>query len=500
MELEREYLMETFQKYEGIINSISRRKVLKNSETFKVSKDTGNALYSRKAHDEVTHAQIFACYNRAVANATNQSELSLAYGNRSAFLLHIKRYKASIIDIDRALSLTNSVHLKIKLLCRKVQCLKALGNDSFPKSLMMAENFLEEVDEKDSYKKSLAQLVLQTQDLKIYVSGFNEVLVDFSSHAHLAIRLLIMAVKESGNLENLKIVLKAIDDIKDTRHKGFFHDQQPTVNTFRAIYTLKSEMSNKSNLQQMSIYACRCLLVLAKFSSFFGRDEKFDCVQDLLQNDTAIFVGSLILKLLKITMFNGHVYRGIDYPVHEQSETHEDFDSKLGRSVAPLYNLINHSCYPNARRIFTRDWKIIVLCVLPIKKNDQIFETYKGCFYEESKSDRLKTMREYEFVCHCRACRENWPTMLEMARKEGDVTFRTAAEHRCDVTCLTIGESLREKCFELNEETVDYLSEYITKESAKGVPNSITCYAIFTFREMFRAFYSFRRESFGNCH
>lgn len=73
------------------------------------------------------HAKILSHYSRSIALAPIESEaLALGYGNRSAFLLRISKYKDSILDIDRALKITNSKILKIKLLCRKIECLKNL--------------------------------------------------------------------------------------------------------------------------------------------------------------------------------------------------------------------------------------------------------------------------------------------------------------------------------------------------------------------------------------
>ena len=66
--------------------------------------------------------------------------MALAHGNRSAFLLRIKKLKESIQDIDQALLITQSVTLKIKLLCRKVECLKRLGSAKFQRFLKEAKH------------------------------------------------------------------------------------------------------------------------------------------------------------------------------------------------------------------------------------------------------------------------------------------------------------------------------------------------------------------------
>ena len=74
-------------------------------------------------------------YSQCIAAAPNDSEeLALGYGNRSALLFRLKKYRDCIVDCDRALKITTSQLLKCKLLSRKAESL-ALLNDASAKNV-----------------------------------------------------------------------------------------------------------------------------------------------------------------------------------------------------------------------------------------------------------------------------------------------------------------------------------------------------------------------------
>lgn len=93
-------------------------------------RNEGNKLYV-KSHNDETHMQILSLYSKSIAFALeNSEELGLAYGNRSALLLHMQKYKECITDIDMALRLGISNKLKSKLLSRKNDCLEIIRKTS----------------------------------------------------------------------------------------------------------------------------------------------------------------------------------------------------------------------------------------------------------------------------------------------------------------------------------------------------------------------------------
>ncbi|KAJ8675817.1 hypothetical protein QAD02_011603 [Eretmocerus hayati] len=110
----------------------------------------GNELFTKNDHDICTHYEIINYYNTSIAAFPLNSEIqALAYGNRSAILEHIERYNESIIAIDRALKITQSLPLKIKLLCRKAKCAAALGLSNEMKYLVQAKSLLDKISEVD---------------------------------------------------------------------------------------------------------------------------------------------------------------------------------------------------------------------------------------------------------------------------------------------------------------------------------------------------------------
>lgn len=90
----------------------------------------GNQIFKTDDHDIDMHIKIWEFYTKSIAYAINDSqELATAYFNRSAFLLHIRKYPESIADIDRALKFTKSDNLLVKLYCRKIVCMVLSGSN-----------------------------------------------------------------------------------------------------------------------------------------------------------------------------------------------------------------------------------------------------------------------------------------------------------------------------------------------------------------------------------
>lgn len=115
------------------------RKDMKSSQESCVFREKGNLLYSMAKHSSQDHEKIWKFYSLSIAKAPNLSEnLAIAYGNRSALLFHLKKYKECISDIDRALKITNSVSLKTKLLTRKNKCLSII--ESFENEASLEKN------------------------------------------------------------------------------------------------------------------------------------------------------------------------------------------------------------------------------------------------------------------------------------------------------------------------------------------------------------------------
>lgn len=143
--------------------SFAKHKFCFTAKSCKISTEArqeGNQLYKRKDHNAEVHKNIFSLYSKSIAFAPNPTEeLALAYGNRSALLLHLKNYRECITDVGRAISITKSNALKIKLLCRRVECLIAVGSPKGQESLGEAIDIFDRISENDQDRDNLAKLI-----------------------------------------------------------------------------------------------------------------------------------------------------------------------------------------------------------------------------------------------------------------------------------------------------------------------------------------------------
>ncbi|KAJ8683022.1 hypothetical protein QAD02_018814 [Eretmocerus hayati] len=160
--------MEIFHGYPEA--GVNRQKNCSDSMLYRMK---GNELFKGQSHSQEIHLKILERYSQSIALAPYKSEeLAMAYGNRSALLQHIQKYKESIEDCNRAINITNSELLKTKLIARKLECLGALGNKSFEDEYKIALNHLAKVTLDDEVKKNfmgkiknIDQSVLTTRNL-----------------------------------------------------------------------------------------------------------------------------------------------------------------------------------------------------------------------------------------------------------------------------------------------------------------------------------------------
>lgn len=134
-------------KNEGLKSSITGKDELL-SKTFR---ELSNNHFSTKPHNGNLHSSVLMLYSKSIACALGDSEdLALAYNNRSALLLHLRKYKESMEDVERASNITKQEKVIVELYCRKAECLNALG---FGQESMVAwqtgKSHFGKVDDKD---------------------------------------------------------------------------------------------------------------------------------------------------------------------------------------------------------------------------------------------------------------------------------------------------------------------------------------------------------------
>ena len=121
-----------------------------------------------------------------------------------------------------------------------------------------------------------------------------------------------------------------------------------------------------------------------------------------------------------------------------KSDWAEDYISFKSQTIfqASIHHMINHSCNPHAIAI-SQNRERTLIAIRPIKKNDQvrlqsfnfslatyyyfsfgvllfiqqIFVMYSGFYSMVPKQERVGN---FDFICHCEACSNDWPTMHDL--------------------------------------------------------------------------------------
>ncbi|XP_058794975.1 SET and MYND domain-containing protein 4-like isoform X1 [Phymastichus coffea] len=133
----------------------------KSATVSKEARKIGNQLYTQKIHDRNIHKKTLMQYSKSVAFAPNNSEdLALAYGNRSALLLHLHQYQQCLDDINRALQITNSTKLISKLHARKQKCLQLMENLNKKKNY--EESIIDSISKENNHTLKLPTIAPST--------------------------------------------------------------------------------------------------------------------------------------------------------------------------------------------------------------------------------------------------------------------------------------------------------------------------------------------------
>lgn len=169
-------MMDTF----GVIPKAKSK--VKNAETsIKIRNETNRMFILCKNVDDFV--KVWEMYSKSIAIAPNKSEeLALAYGNRSAVLIRLRKYRECIEDIDRALELNCPINLKGKLYCRKLECLQRISsnskitNNTLDKALNWLDNL--KIDDNDEEKIKLKKKFYDVNDkiIDFNIKNFNKTL------------------------------------------------------------------------------------------------------------------------------------------------------------------------------------------------------------------------------------------------------------------------------------------------------------------------------------
>lgn len=137
---------------------------IKSEEIAKQGRDVGNKLYLETMHYDLNHERIWDSYLKSISLSPGNSEsLATSYGNMSALLYHLAKLEACIENCDKALKITESIPLTIKLLCRKAKCYASLNEAEVGAHIEKAEAWWNKINDNDERKEELAKLLDKTK-------------------------------------------------------------------------------------------------------------------------------------------------------------------------------------------------------------------------------------------------------------------------------------------------------------------------------------------------
>ncbi|EZA61542.1 SET and MYND domain-containing protein [Ooceraea biroi] len=228
---------------------------------------------------------------------------------------------------------------------------------------------------------------------------------DFYNIDFFSIRLAVLALREAGGMQELKTMLKKIDECDDPRTKGFSRDGKLRSDRYSSVYSLVTNTEKRvvPDLFRRSLDTCFILYFLATRTTMFGAKLPAD-LKALARNDDVTFFGGLVMRHQQIIPCNVHTFG-----------EEQDLDNvERGLAAMPFYSLLNHSCSPNVLR-HSRPKHIVLYAMYPIRKGEQLLDNYGQHYAILSRAERQqKLLKQYYFTCDCTPCQENWPFHHEL--------------------------------------------------------------------------------------
>ncbi|KAL7305328.1 hypothetical protein TKK_0002458 [Trichogramma kaykai] len=500
---------------------------IKSVEESVKARNEGNKIYIKEDHTDDDHKMILHFYNKSIAYAPRESEeLMIAYSNRAYLLMHVNKYNEAIDSLDKALQLTESTQMKLKLYCKKAKCLAALGS-SVKDDLMREINQIFEVSnlpvesanlisniikktksevasmkkfkpknqeflqEKQRYNKIIMdrkkvdpfdfveikqtenmgrglyaktdfktgdivliekpcligphffnKYVFCSQCLDVAWSGipcetchdyifcsltcknmawkeYHDIECSITPYlilcnpdlphkcSHMSLKFLVTLIKDYGTIGELKSKMKIS---KNNQVKIVHKESEQKMILFNKLMSLSHDLPTDIN-DILTIYTIEILICLVKYTSFFCEKLKNIQYRNLSKNEDFVFIGSLLLKLIKIIFVNAHdIVNPTDMNNLSSSQLCNIYDGKYpetrGFCMGLVSSMINHSCAPNIKRCISDGIKYVFYALEPISSGTQLLESYNTCFYESPRMNRRQLLTT--FVCQCIACKEDW--------------------------------------------------------------------------------------------
>jgi len=171
----------------------------------------------------------------------------------------------------------------------------------------------------------------------------------------------------------------------------------------------KSMSRDQTSLLLSAIFQLRSLQILGYFP---GKRTKLN---PTISADEA-WLGEVLYSFFEKMQWNTHsVIEGLPDPVEEKQEpVFENRIQSIGKGLYPSFALLNHSCESNMSKYFIGDL-MVAQASKTIKKGEEVTENYHPIAMVMERDERQKYLESsYNFVCACKACDNNLPTIRQL--------------------------------------------------------------------------------------
>ncbi|XP_043785491.1 SET and MYND domain-containing protein 4-like isoform X2 [Apis laboriosa] len=464
------FTLNVMLEYNIVPQVCDNKKDAKESEKLR---EQGNKIFISTPLKNYTCVEALKLYTKSIAYAPYPSEqLALAYANRSAVLIKLRKYELCIQDIDRTLALAYPNNLRAKLYIRKVECLNALKNPNIEDTIKEAQYWLEKMslDNKKKLNEKLKSIknMLPSQKFKKEKFMKQAPLPKIKTH-NIEVPCASDAITIKYNdkyevswanipCEHCTYAMYCSEECKAMEWKKY-HDIEcaifpsmlkmnfvkldlfslrlaiQAVREATSIQELRKELEEVDSCEDPRTkgFSKNGMFLSDKYRSLLGliTNTEKRSVQDLFRRSLdASFIlyflatcsnmfGSPLKKDLSILIKNDNVIfvgglilrhqQLIPSNIHSFSEECGLDAVERGIAAMPFFSLINHSCNPNILR-HSRSNYMIIYVIFPIQKGEQLYDNYGQHYAITPKEERQKELlKQYYFKCNCLACQENWP-------------------------------------------------------------------------------------------
>lgn len=134
--------------------------------------------------------------------------------------------------------------------------------------------------------------------------------------------------------------------------------------------------------------------------------QKINFGQELSNDLNTLMNDKLFLFLVGFVEKNNQVQLCNTLGTHFPSQDEEPLP--ILYSLTPAFAFFNHSCIQMIHRVRRGD-HIVITCLSPIKKGEQVFDSYGVNFIRHEKSLRTPRLSDLCVFCDCKACINDWP-------------------------------------------------------------------------------------------